>query len=234
MSPVVVITRTQPGADALAQRLAAFGYDARIAPALVPAPTHTACPCAPSDVAAVAVTSVHTFQFFKPASWTGKTLYAVGTATAQAARAAGFQNAVCGAGDITALANTITRDPPAGTLLYIGAEEPAPATLPALAGTGVPVLIWPVYRTAAAPVVPPPAGAVVTLHSVRGAHVFADAVRAYAPELQLTLLCLSPAVLESVSALPCKAAYVAAQPNENALTELLRTVCPPEPACRSR
>lgn len=60
-------------------------------------------------------------------------MFAVGDATAEAARAAGFADVRSAAGDIHALARLIAAEAPPGPLLAPGAREPAgdlPALLP--------------------------------------------------------------------------------------------------------
>ena len=86
------ITRAQPGADATAERVRALGHDAVVAPLLAV----QVLPDVEIDlrgVAALAFTSANGVRAFADANGErGLKVFAVGAATAQAARKAGFKS----------------------------------------------------------------------------------------------------------------------------------------------
>lgn len=126
----VLVTRPEPAASRTAARLRALGHDAVVAPLLLPHALAWAQP--PGDWQAVAFTSALGAAFGGPglAALTHLPAYAVGAATADAARAAGFGNVRAGDGDAAALfaraaADGITR------LLHLAGADRTPATSPA-------------------------------------------------------------------------------------------------------
>ncbi len=139
MTPIrrVWVTRAEPGAARTADRLTALGFTPIIAPLLTLAPLPEALHAAPDPaaVAALALTSPNGVEAFAPLipRFRHHPAFAVGDATAEAARAAGFAHVRSAAGDIHALARLIAAEAPAGPLLAPGAREPAgdlPALLP--------------------------------------------------------------------------------------------------------
>jgi uroporphyrinogen-III synthase len=113
----ILVTRPEPGASGTATRLAAAGWRPVIAPFLtvqpcaprLPAPDGLLAVLAPSGNAAAAL----------PESHHGLPLLAVGDATAERARAAGFATVHSAAGDASALTALAVRllDPARGALL---------------------------------------------------------------------------------------------------------------------
>jgi len=121
------ITRAQPGADATAERVRALGHEAIVAPLLAV----RVIPDVHIDlrgVAALAFTSANGVRAFADASGErGLKVFAVGAATAQAARAFGFKSVLSADGDVEALAEGIAvrRGELRGAVLHPGAAEPA-------------------------------------------------------------------------------------------------------------
>ena len=119
------ITRAQPGADATAERVRALGHEAVIAPLLA---VH-ALPDVQVDlhgVAALAFTSANGVRAFADISpERAIRVFAVGAATAQAARAAGFKLVLSADGDVEALAEGIgqRRGELRGAVLHPGAVD---------------------------------------------------------------------------------------------------------------
>ncbi|MFN3229437.1 MAG: uroporphyrinogen-III synthase [Asticcacaulis sp.] len=203
----VWVTRTEPGAWATARRLEAAGYTPIVAPLLraerLPVPDSALAPLP----AALILTSPHGVEALHARLAPGHParrlrVYAVGEATAAAARAAGFDPVLSADGDREALAQTIETDPerPDGALLFAGADIPA-GDLPArLAPSGILVRHLALYATRPCPVVLPAACRsqlkAVLLQSPRAARVLADAVRALETTLpsECALICLSDAV----------------------------------------
>src|SRR4051812_12438776 len=97
------ITRAQPGADATAERVRALGHEALVAPLLAV----RALEDVEIDligVAALAFTSANGVRAFADLSPERQIrVFAVGSTTAQAARAAGFRLVLSADGDVEAL-----------------------------------------------------------------------------------------------------------------------------------
>src|ERR1019366_8272450 len=88
----LLVTRPQPEADALARRLTGLGHTVLVQPlmsiALAPEPEGMAQPAALAITSGNAVKALAAWP--RVGAWKGATVYAVGSATAAAARAAGF------------------------------------------------------------------------------------------------------------------------------------------------
>ena len=114
----ILVTRPEPGASATARRLEAAGFRATVLPLtrIVPvAPGADALEVAGKS-GAVAVTSASAFRHMSAelaALLTDKPLFAVGEATAEAARKAGFAEVHNARGDASALASMLGRTLPA-------------------------------------------------------------------------------------------------------------------------
>ncbi|MCZ8195102.1 uroporphyrinogen-III synthase [Brevundimonas sp.] len=231
------LTRSRPGAEADAAALAALGHAPLIDPVLEIVPVPVTVDLEP--VAAVAVTSaaaVRALAALTPRR--DRPLFAVGAATAAAARAAGFEEVDAGdeadgdggGGDAAALAARLVRAAPPDRspwpVLWPRGREVA-ADLAALAFALAPgrVEIRPVVVYAAEPRRPDAALAAVAagqvaavlLHSPRGARAAAAALQA-AGLPPPPAIALSPAV---AAAWPGPVLAVAARPDAAALRDAL-------------
>src|SRR3569833_2072762 len=133
------ITRAQPGADATAERVRALGHEAIVAPLLAGRSLEDV-QVDLAGVSARAFTSANGVRAF--ADICGERslrVFAVGAATAQAARAAGFRLVLSADGDVDALAEGIALRRPElrGSVLHPGAAEPAGDLAGALVKHGV-------------------------------------------------------------------------------------------------
>ena len=165
------ITRAQPGAARTAARLTALGFAPVVAPLLTIRPLPEALNAAPplSTVAALAFTSpngVAAFAALTP-EFRALPVFAVGDATAEAARDAGFTDARSAAGDVHDLARLIAASPIQGLILAPGAREPA-GDLPALLPDHN-VQRLPVYAAEETDATPPADFDAIMLHSPRAA-----------------------------------------------------------------
>jgi uroporphyrinogen-III synthase len=155
-------------------------------------------------------------------------VFAVGAATAAAARDAGFASVVSADGDVAALALAVARGVSDGAVLHPGPAEPAGDLVGALAAFGVSARAVAVYETVARPpdeatIALIPSFAAVLLHSPRAARVLAaHLVRRPAPDL--TALCLSDAVAAPLRAGDLAASRVAAAPTEADLLALVHEI----------
>ncbi|MBK1970712.1 uroporphyrinogen-III synthase, partial [Brevundimonas diminuta] len=125
MTPIrrVWVTRAEPGAARTADRLTALGFTPITAPLLTlePLPGALDAVPAPAAVAALALTSPNGVEAFAPliSRFRRHPVFAVGDATAEAARAAGFADVRSASGDIHALAHLIAAEAPPGPLLAL-------------------------------------------------------------------------------------------------------------------
>lgn len=221
------ITRAQPGADATAERVRALGHDAIIAPLL----TVKGVPDVQVDlsgVAALAFTSANGVRAF--ADINGERairVFAVGAATARAARAAGFKLVLSADGNVDALAEGIgqRRNELRGAILHLGAAEPAGDLVGGLEKQGVVARSLTVYETIPAPLDPEAAAQLVLsdavlLHSARAAQVL-NAVLKANPAPKLRALGLSKAVIKPLARAKLAGRAFPSLPLEGALLNLI-------------
>ena len=228
MRPIrrVWITRAQPGAARTAARLTAQGFTPVVVPLLTIRPLPDALKTAPdfATVNALAFTSpngVEAFAALTPAL-RDRPVFAVGDATAEAARDAGFANARSAAGDIHALARLIAATSIKGLILAPGAREPA-GDLPALLPAHI-IQRLPVYAAEETDVAPPADFDAVLLHSPRAARAFASIAT---PEIAANRLavCISAAAAAPLTGFSFAEIRTADTPDENSvLTALGKSV----------
>ncbi|QTC87630.1 uroporphyrinogen-III synthase [Brevundimonas pondensis] len=224
MRPIrrVWITRAQPGAARTAARLTARGFTPVVVPLLTIRPLPDALKTAPdfATVNALAFTSpngVEAFAALTPAL-RDRPVFAVGDATAEAARDAGFANARSAAGDIHALARLIAATSIKGLILAPGAREPAgdlPALLPACQ-----IQRLPVYAAEETGAVPPADFDAVLLHSPRAARALAACLDPDAARNRL-VVCISPAAAVPLQGLSFTEIRTADAPDENSMLTAL-------------
>lgn len=221
------ITRAQPGADATAERVRALGHEAIIAPLLaVRALPDVAVDL--SGVAALAFTSANGVRAF--ADIHGERairVFAVGAATAQAARAAGFRLVLSADGNVEALAEGIgqRRGELRGAILHLGAAEPAGDLVGGLEKQGVVARSLTLYETVPAPLDPEEAAQLVLadavlLHSPRAAQVLNAVLKAH-PAPKLRALGLSKAVVKPLARAKLAGRAFPSMPLEGALLNLI-------------
>jgi len=237
--PAVWVSRTSPFAAESARRLAGLGYRAIAAPLL----RVEFAPGGPdlARVGALVFTSRNGVAAFA-ARHPDRSLpvfrlpvFAVGDATARAARRAGFRHAASAAGDVAALrALVLARGRPAdGVVLRVGAREPAGSLVADLAAAGFKVSEWAAYRTVDVPApevlgqlrAAAPAGAVL-VYSPRAAGALARLLSTTRLGLR-SIICISPAAAAALGAdIACKV-QVAERPDEASLFAALACVLPP-------
>ncbi|HZU62615.1 MAG TPA: uroporphyrinogen-III synthase [Novosphingobium sp.] len=179
MSLPLILLRPEPGlaASAAAAHAMAPGVEVVAAPLFAVAGVAWAAP-APAAVDALLLGSANALRHAGPqlAAFAGKPAYAVGAATAEAARAAGLDVVAVGEGGLQALLAHLA--PAHRRLLRLAGEERVELTPP----PGVALAEQVVYRLAALPLAGPVAlllqaralpGAVVALHSAAAARHFA-------------------------------------------------------------
>jgi uroporphyrinogen-III synthase len=221
------ITRAQPGADATAERVRALGHEAVVAP-LLAVRTLPDVTVDLSGVAALAFTSANGVRAFADVCGErGLKVFAVGAATAQAARAAGFRSVLSADGDVEALAEGIAvrKGELKGAVLHPGAAEPAGDLAGSLEKHGVHARRLILYETAPVALTGEAAEAAVRcdvalIHSPRAAQVMAKVLKAH-PAPGLRALGLSKAVIKPLSRTPLAGKVYPPFPLEAALLNLI-------------
>ena len=231
----VLITRPVRAAQALARILEARGHQVWIEPLLtiepLPAPLQLA------GVQAIALTSAHALPALERL-WTepqaaGLPVFAVGAATAAAARRAGGTRVEAAAGDAASLARRIVTScrPGAGAILHPCGTEVRPGLAAPLTEAGFRLIRQPVYSARAARALSPPTRAAlregieaVLLFSPRTAGTFSALVGYHGLDRDLgktDACCLSAAVADGCRTLAWRRVRIAARPDQSALVELL-------------
>ena len=227
-SLTVWITRAEPGASETAERVAAHGHKAVVAPMLMlerlPNPQMNL-----HDVRAIAFTSANGVRAFAAASPERDfRIFCVGAATAAEAKAAGFRSVLAGDGDVAALAQRIaTRqlELRGGVVLHPGAAHPAGDLVGALKRAGIEARGVALYDSMPAQVSPEILAGMgeidaVLLHSPKASKVLAKLLRKH-PAPHLRALCLSPAVARPLSRIDLSERVAAPIPFEAALLNLI-------------
>ena len=226
----MVVTRPLPGALRTAGRLRRLGHDPVLSPVLVVRATGAALPEGP--FAAVLATSAQAFadDRFGP-DLLRTPLFAVGEATAAAAREAGFAQVEAEGGRAADLAEAVVGRLPAGAkLLYLAGRARTPTLERVLTERGFSLAVVETYAAEPAESLTPQAAAALragettVLHySPRSAALFLDlAIRGGLADavLRAAHLCLSDAVAAPLRERGA-AARVAEKPDEDALLALL-------------
>jgi len=236
----ILVTRPRDDAAPLVAALAARGHETLVAPMLeIHAPAPGAAAPDLAGVQALLFTSangVRAFAALTPAR--DLPVFAVGEASGQAARAAGFARVESAGGDVDDLARLVREraEPAAGALYHIAANRLAGDLKGALEAAGFAVRRDILYESVAARALPAELRAALTagqldaatFFSPRTAATFADLVaRAGLAEscTRLTAICLSAAVAAALQPLRWRAVGIAAQPTQDSLLAALdRTV----------
>jgi len=221
------VTRTEPGAAATAERLRAMGFEPVVAPLLQIRPIPGA-PIELAGVSALAFTSANAVRAFaERCTERSLRVFAVGEATARAAREWRFRTVLSTNGDVKALAAGVAarRREISGAVLHPGAAEPAGDLKGELARHGVEVRSLALYESAPAEVPEAVLGRLpefcgVLLHSPRAARELAKLLKRR-PAPQLTAWCLSRAVARPLAKAALDRVEVAPAPTEEALLSLI-------------
>lgn len=219
----VWVTRARPGAEQTAERLQARGHAPLTDPLLEVRPLPARLDLAGVD--ALAFTSANGVRAYSALGGpTDRRVFAVGPATAEAARAAGFGEVSAAEGDVVSLGRLIARDRPA-CVLHPGPSEPAGDLIGDLARAGVKARAAALYETR--PLRPETALAeaaagridAVLIHSPKAARVLAGL--GLDPEARPAVAAISPAAAAPLSAAGWTRVAAAPRPEETALLDLL-------------
>ena len=229
--PRVWVSRTQPFADQSAERLAALGYACLVLP-LMRVVYARSTPDLTGIGTLVFTSRNGVAAFARRRAERGLSVFAVGDATAAAARRAGFERVASAAGDVVALHRLVRTQArkELGAILRVGAAEPAGTLVADLTADGFDVADWPAYRTVFA-------GERQILDAVRALNSDLAAVLLYSPKAARALarllikyklslgrvVCISRATAEAVAAPADYALRIAMRPNEASLFAALRS-----------
>ena len=221
------ITRAQPAADVTAERVRALGHEALVAPLLA---VHLLeeVQIDLAGVAALAFTSANGVRAFaEKCSERSLRVFAVGAATAQAARAVGFRSVLSADGDVEALAEGIgiRRNELKGAVLHPGAAEPAGDLAGSLERHGVEARRVILYETGSVKLAPGEAELLVKadaalIHSPSAAKALAGVLKVH-PAPKLRVLGLSKAVIKPLARTPLGGRAFPPFPLEAALLNLI-------------
>jgi uroporphyrinogen-III synthase len=221
------ITRAEPGADATAERVRGLGHDALVAPLLAVHELEEV-EIDLADVAALAFTSANGVRAFAARSGDrALKVFAVGGATAQAARQAGFGSVLSTNGDVEALAQGIAarRGELKGAVLHAGAAELAGDLVGALAAQDVEARRLILYETRPVAIPDDELKALLRadaalLHSPRAALALARVLRRH-PAPAMRALAISKAALKPLARTKLAAKLAPPYPLEAALLQLI-------------
>jgi len=226
MTPSVLILRPRPGSIATTARAAALGWHSVSTPLFTIAAIGWSPPPA-SDYDAVMMTSANAARRGGAglAGYRRLPLYAVGQATADAARDAGFTEIRSGVGDSAALVARAAADR-IGRMLHLAGRERREA-----AHRGIVIDRRVVYGADAVDALPDEAraalgdGAIALLHSPRAAALFANLIdRAGIARSSIRVAAISAAALEAAGA-GWGGAGAADQPTDAALLAAAARLC---------
>ncbi len=166
-----MILRPQPGADATAARARALELEPIVAPLFDIVPLAWEAPERPFQ--AILLTSANAARALGPEPDRDTPVYAVGAATAEAARDAGFPNVTTGRGDVAQVVRRAAADGIEAMLHLSGVDRTG------FDPEGMRIEVRPVYESVAVDPGPPfrdalARGAVTLLHSARAARRFRE------------------------------------------------------------
>ncbi|HEY4135578.1 MAG TPA: uroporphyrinogen-III synthase [Alphaproteobacteria bacterium] len=235
----ILVTRPRADAEELTKLLVARGHDV-IAEPLIDVATLFGEPVATEGLQAVLFTSANGVRALvtrngdELAALQGLPVYAVGDATARAAREAGFAQVEAASGDVNALAALVAsrRSASAGPLLHVAGSHVAGDLAGLLATQGFTVTRAVLYEAKAAEFLSPETAGALRRGDVKAALFFSPRTATtfvslagaadLAPALgRTTAICLSPAVADAVDDLPGAASWrdilTASEPTQEAL-----------------
>lgn len=225
----VWITRTQPGADLTAERVRALGCETLVAPLLEVRPAE-AFDADLTGVAALAFTSANAVRAFAAAAPARDLpVYAVGAATAKAARAEGYGRVLSTDRDVAALADALAarRRELNGAVLHPGAAEPAGDLVGSLKAQGVEARGVVVYDTGVRTLSEAEEAALqsvdtVLIHSAKAARALAQRLKA-APRPDWRVVALSRAAAAPLTRIALAARLFPSKPLESEALNLLNS-----------
>jgi uroporphyrinogen-III synthase len=222
----LLILRPQPGADETADRAIARGLEPVVAPLFVITPLEWDAPD-PAEIEALLLTSANGARHGGAMldAFVGLPCYCVGSATAAAAREAGFNDVQTGPNDGAAAVEMMARDGIVHALHLCGREH-IELTHPAIAITRRCV-----YAANAVEALPEQAeaalraGAVALLHSQRAASLFAKLTDVAGNPRDTASIAAISETVAAAAGFGWKTKAIAPGPNDDALLELAAKLC---------
>jgi uroporphyrinogen-III synthase len=215
MTRPILILRPEPGASATALRAREMGLTPIVRPLFETRAVAWSAPDA-AGFDAIMMTSANAARLGgdRLADYRHLRLYAVGEATAEAAKAAGFTTVIVGARDVAALVADLVN---AGChdVLHLAGHDRTPAVAPFHIETVI------VYASDTLPTPEIPDDTVALLHSARAAQRFSEIV---ADRNSTAIVAISPAVAIAVGR-GWRAIAVAQSPQDTAMLALAATLC---------
>jgi uroporphyrinogen-III synthase len=224
----VWITRAEPGASATADRVRLLGLEPMVAPVLTVQPLADA-PLELNGVTALAVTSTNgLWAFARREARRDLPVFAVGDATAKAARAAGFADVTSADGEMVALVRLLADVRPDGVILHPCGRHLAGDLVGGLKRVGLRSRDAPLYDTPALEALTPELErafrerevAAVLVHSPRGGSIVAELAADF-DHSDTVAAGLSSACLRPLRALGFAGLAAAKTPREDALLDAL-------------
>ncbi len=241
----LLITRPTDDAEPLTRLLRGMGFECLVEPMLTivhepgPAPDLT-------GVQALLMTSANGARAFASRSSERRLpVLAVGNATAQAARQAGFAQVDSAGGDVDDLSRLVRArlDPVAGVLLHVAGSRVAGDLATQLADAGFAYRREALYRAETAQGLSAATIAVMTAGIIHGVLFFSprtaatfvrllDKAGVMAMVARMDAFCLSPAVAEATRPAPWRRSMVAERPDQDSLLLTVQAAVSDEPARR--
>ncbi len=230
----VLVTRPAPLAGRTARRLREMGFTPVVMPLSETRPLDVDPADIPADARAIAATSANAI-LNAPRDLVRKLVpvpcFAVGSATAAAARAAGFRSVTEGPGNAAGLARMLAADGGAAPIVYFCGRVRRPDFEAALAAAGTKPVVVETYDTMA---IRPDAGQAAAIggDALEAALVYSAGAAAALHELagrpecsrsfqDTAFFCLSKRIAGCLKAAAGRKILVAAEPTEEALLSLL-------------
>lgn len=233
---LILLTRPQAQSEALAEALGARGWTPLIEPMLtfetLPPPPDFAAMM--GNTAALAFTSANGVRAFATADGRRDLpVYAVGDATADAARATGFEAVRSAAGDADALAALILGDPPEGPLVHVRGAHGRGDLAARLREAGLKAQEIALYAMRAAHALPAETADAFSQGRVRAAAFYSPRTAGIFAELALSLglspladvraIAISAAAAEPLNPLGFKRVDISERPDAAAMLEAIGT-----------
>lgn len=231
----VLITRPEPAASVFADALAKRGLACLISPVLHYDDLPTPLPDFSAYSGLVFTSAAAVAALCRQAgNIPDMPVYAVGSATAEAAAKAGFTRIETAGGDALSLAALLADQQPSGRLLHLSGLHIARDLSSLLHNTPVSLDRHALYEAVEKASITTEAEEAfaqghiryVTLFSPRSAHIFATLVKRHRLEdvlANIAALCLSPAVADALDGLLFGHIRIATEPTTDALLALIET-----------
>nr|WP_294511759.1 uroporphyrinogen-III synthase [uncultured Rhodopila sp.] len=229
----ILITRPEPGASQTAERLAAMGFVPVLAPVLAVTGVEAALQL-PDRIAATVVTSRNAVPACA-ADLFDRPVFAVGTATASCASAAGFSHVIDADGDASVLAPLIARtlSPASGSLFLPTGRGQGTALAESLRKLGFRVIRRVAYQAASVPSLPQAAVSDLQQGQLTAAMFFSTETARHFVRLVLEAglgeavsnveaVSISERPVMELKRLKWRRISVAAKPNQDAMLALLQ------------